>query len=257
MTIVETLNTTLLKNRAQDKICRMDPEMYKNIAAAYTKTENSIAVLSDMQINTSYIFASATATGLGLDFPEDPLVINSIWEEEILMKIHPDDRMKKYVHELRFFRLQEKNLQEDRSAFCVVSKMRLLDRNGIYQWIRHRMFYFYSPYNGKLRFALCLYDRIADHLQSMLPEFLIVNTVKGEVVAEDKFDYRAILSKRELEVLKYIGEGFTSKEIADFLSISFNTVSRHRQNILKKLNVKNSVEAFTEALQNRLMSHNK
>lgn len=244
MTIVETLNKTLLKSRAKDKVCRMDPEVYKNIALTYVRTENSIAVLSDMQMNTSYIFTSGTASALGLNFPENPAVINSIWEEEILMKIHPDDRMKKYVHELRFFKMLEETGQEERSAFCVVSRMRLHDKNGIYQWIRHRMFYFYSPDTGKLRFALCLYDRIAERSQNLLPEFLIINTVKGEVVAEDKFDYRTILSQRELEVLKYVGEGLTSKEIADVLSISINTVSRHRQNILKKLNVKNSVEAF-------------
>lgn len=244
MTIVETLNKTLLKNRTRDKICRMDVEVYKNIAAAYTRTENSIAVLSDMQMNTSYIFSSGAASGLGLSYPENPSVIDSIWEEEILMKIHPDDRMKKYVHELRFFKLLEDNRQEERSAFCVVSRIRLQDKNGTYQWVRHRMFYFYSPDTHKLRFALCLYDRIADRSQNMLPEFLIINTVKGEVVAEDKFDYRSVLSQRELEVLNCVGEGLTSKEIADILSISFNTVSRHRQNILKKLNVKNSVEAF-------------
>lgn len=244
MKIIETLNKTLLKSRAQDKRCRMDPEVYKNIALAYVRTENSIAVLSDMQMNTSYIFTSGTASALGLNFPENPTVINSIWEEEILMKIHPDDRMKKYVHELRFFKMLEETGQEERSAFCVVSRMRLCDKNGIYQWIRHRMFYFYSPDTGKLRFALCLYDRTAERSQNLLPEFLIINTVKGEVVAEDKFDYRTILSQRELEVLKYVGEGLTSKEIADVLSISINTVSRHRQNILKKLNVKNSVEAF-------------
>ncbi len=247
MKIVETLNKTLLKNQRHGKTCHMDSGIYKNIAASYARTENSIAVLSDMQINESYIFTSKTASELGLCFPENPTVIHSIWEEEILKKIHPDDRMKKYVHELRFFKLLESADQEERSDFCVVSKMRLQGENKIYHWIRHRMFYFYSPYTFRLRFALCLYDRVYDRSKSLLPEFLIVNSVKGEVVAEDKFDYKNVLSHRELEVLQYVGEGFTSKEIADFLSISINTVSRHRQNILRKLDVKNSVKAFNES----------
>ncbi|WP_027385211.1 response regulator transcription factor [Chryseobacterium gregarium] len=248
MTIVETLNKTLLKSQGQNKTCLMDCEVYKNIAVAYTRTENSIAVLSDMQMNKSYVFHSKTASELGMVFPANPTVINSIWEEEILKKIHPDDRMKKYVHELRFFRLLESTEQEERSDFCVVSKMRLQGKNEIYQWIRHRMFYFYSPYTHKLRFALCLYDRAADRNKGPSPEFLIINAVKGEVVSEDKFNYENILSRRELEILQYIGQGFISKEIAGFLSISINTVSRHRQNILKKLKVKNSVEAFNGIL---------
>lgn len=244
MKIVETLNRTLLKSRAQGNNCLMDAETYKGMASMYAQTEKLIAVLSDMQLNRSYIYSSKTAGELGLNFPENPTIINSIWEEGILKKIHPDDRMKKYVHELRFFKLLESMDHEERSDFCVISKMRLLGKDETYQWIRHRMFYFYSPYTFKLRFALCLYDRIADRSNGLSPEFLILNTVKGEIIAEDKFDYKNILSKRELEILQYVGEGFTSKEIADLLSISINTVSRHRQNILQKLNVKNSVEAF-------------
>jgi DNA-binding NarL/FixJ family response regulator len=48
-----------------------------------------------------------------------------------------------------------------------------------------------------------------------------------------------ILSQRELEVLKCIGEEYTSEEIAKKLSISKRTVDSHRQNIMNKLNVKN------------------
>ncbi|UPQ76374.1 helix-turn-helix domain-containing protein [Chryseobacterium nepalense] len=72
------------------------------------------------------------------------------------------------------------------------------------------------------------------------------------MVIEDKLNYTSILSKRELEILKYIGEGCTSKEIAGILSISINTVNRHRQNILEKLKVKNSVSAFSESLNYNL-----
>uniref|UniRef100_A0AAU6WK21 LuxR C-terminal-related transcriptional regulator n=1 Tax=Chryseobacterium endophyticum TaxID=1854762 RepID=A0AAU6WK21_9FLAO len=60
--------------------------------------------------------------------------------------------------------------------------------------------------------------------------------------------YQNVLSSREMEILKYVGEGFTSKEIAEMLCISINTVSRHRQNILEKLKVKNSVKAITNSL---------
>ncbi|MCJ8154382.1 helix-turn-helix transcriptional regulator [Chryseobacterium sp. SSA4.19] len=244
MNILETLNKILLKSKEADKACLMDPEIYKNIASVYAQTENLIAVLSDMRLNKSYVFSSRTASELGLSFPENPTVIDSIWEEEILKRIHPDDRMKKYIHEMRFFKLLEDTGNEKRSDFCVVSKMRLLGKNDVYEWIRHRMFYFYSPYAFKLRFALCLYDRAAGHSKGLISEFLIINTVKGEVVAEDKFEYKHVLSQRELEVLHYVGKGFTSKEIAELLSISINTINRHRQNILQKLNVKNSVEAL-------------
>ncbi|HEY9362092.1 MAG TPA: response regulator transcription factor [Chitinophagaceae bacterium] len=48
------------------------------------------------------------------------------------------------------------------------------------------------------------------------------------------------LSQREIEIITFIKKGFSSKEIADALTISVKTVEVHRYNILKKLNLKNA-----------------
>ena len=45
------------------------------------------------------------------------------------------------------------------------------------------------------------------------------------------------LTRREREVLKLIGEGNKSKEIADYLCISLHTVEKHRSNLMEKLNL--------------------
>ncbi len=42
---------------------------------------------------------------------------------------------------------------------------------------------------------------------------------------------------REICVIYFIQKGLTSKEIADELSVSENTIKRHRQNISKKADV--------------------
>ena len=55
------------------------------------------------------------------------------------------------------------------------------------------------------------------------------------------------LSGREREILRLIGRGKLSKEIADQLAISVHTVNTHRQRILEKLNVDNSMEAVRYA----------
>lgn len=49
----------------------------------------------------------------------------------------------------------------------------------------------------------------------------------------------AVLSKREVEILKMIANEFTSAEIAEKLFLSPHTVENHRQNIFRKLDVKN------------------
>ncbi|MFZ0456799.1 MAG: helix-turn-helix transcriptional regulator, partial [Ignavibacteriaceae bacterium] len=48
------------------------------------------------------------------------------------------------------------------------------------------------------------------------------------------------LSVREIEVLGLIMLGYTTKEIADKLFISYETVKSHRKNILEKTGAKNT-----------------
>ena len=48
------------------------------------------------------------------------------------------------------------------------------------------------------------------------------------------------LTPREVEVLKLIAEGYKNKEIADYLSISINTVDKHRANLMRKLDLHNA-----------------
>jgi len=55
-----------------------------------------------------------------------------------------------------------------------------------------------------------------------------------------------ILSGREQEVLQLISEGHIYKEIADKLSISYETVKKHLRNIYHKLHVQNKVEAINK-----------
>lgn len=58
------------------------------------------------------------------------------------------------------------------------------------------------------------------------------------------------LSKRELEVLKFVLEEYSSKEISELLFISTRTVETHRKNILNKLGVNNSlslIKLFVES----------
>ncbi|MBY0476239.1 MAG: response regulator transcription factor [Chitinophagaceae bacterium] len=68
-----------------------------------------------------------------------------------------------------------------------------------------------------------------------------VKTILSEQIFEDENATGAnTLSSRELDVIKYIKQGLSSKEISTELSISLKTVEVHRHNILKKLNLKNS-----------------
>jgi DNA-binding NarL/FixJ family response regulator len=58
------------------------------------------------------------------------------------------------------------------------------------------------------------------------------------------------LSQRELQIIKFVKKGFSSKEIADFLCLSIKTVEVHRYNILKKLNLRNAAALINFINQN-------
>ena len=63
----------------------------------------------------------------------------------------------------------------------------------------------------------------------------------------------ADLTERELEVLRLIVDGLTSREIAESLVISPNTVERHRQNIMSKLGLHNRAELVRYAISKGLV----
>lgn len=67
-----------------------------------------------------------------------------------------------------------------------------------------------------------------------LPELLYSKTVGEDHVL-------SCFSKRELEVLKHLCLGKTSKSIAEELFVSFETIKKHRQNILDKSRCNNTV----------------
>ena len=58
------------------------------------------------------------------------------------------------------------------------------------------------------------------------------------------------LTKREIEILKYIADGKSSKLIGSTLFISKETVDKHRKNMLKKTGFRNSMELVQSYLRN-------
>jgi len=61
------------------------------------------------------------------------------------------------------------------------------------------------------------------------------------------------LSVRETEIAGFLRDGLSSKEIGDKLNISVRTVEVHRQNILKKLKVKNTIALVQLINENGLL----
>ncbi len=66
-----------------------------------------------------------------------------------------------------------------------------------------------------------------------------------------------LLSQREREVLKLVAEGYKSKEIAEYLFISIKTVEKHRDNIMKKLDLHSSSALTSFAIEHGMVESDK
>jgi DNA-binding NarL/FixJ family response regulator len=105
----------------------------------------------------------------------------------------------------------------------------------------------------------------------------VVETAKGgkffcgkilETIEQESIDVNEIellprncapvhLSARELEIIRFIAEGYTNPQIAEKLILSNHTITTHRKNIMAKLGVNNTAAIVMYAVKSRLVSPNK
>lgn len=78
---------------------------------------------------------------------------------------------------------------------------------------------------------------------------------KAETTLPDSFEVKQKLSSREIEVLKGIVSASSTKEIADQLFISEQTVAVHKKNIMKKMKVNNTIGLIKTAFENGLIEN--
>lgn len=254
MNIVDELNSRFLTQSLASKdggLSAAELDKYKKIASGYAEMENAVAVLSDMHANVSYVYYGPFSKTLGWRcMPSAENRIDSIWEDGILKLMHPDDLHEKYLQELRFFHFVRRQPKMKRADFYLASKLRMKDGAGNYQFVLHRLFYVSSPVTNGLWLALCVYT---PWFPMFAGKSVVVNSVTGEVMELGRRNDSQILSYRETQILRLIAKGMMSKDIALLLSISINTVSRHRQEILRKLQVKSSIEACRVAKELGIM----
>jgi DNA-binding NarL/FixJ family response regulator len=91
-------------------------------------------------------------------------------------------------------------------------------------------------------------------------------TLKGQVYLSDDLSRRMLgqmvggakpatqspvesLSDRELEVFELIGQGVTTREIAERLKVSIKTIESHREHLKRKLNLANATELLQYAVE--------
>jgi DNA-binding NarL/FixJ family response regulator len=64
---------------------------------------------------------------------------------------------------------------------------------------------------------------------------------------------KQLLTKREMEVLQYIAQGFTNRMIAEALFLSIRTINTHRTNLMHKLDIHDTARLVRYAIERGLV----
>ena len=100
-------------------------------------------------------------------------------------------------------------------------------------------------------------DKIIEAVRAILDGELYVSKAVADKMLHSFIEGRAgemsspveRLSDRELEVFQLIGQGFSTREIAEMLHLSIKTVESYRANIKEKLQLKNAAELMQHAVK--------
>lgn len=216
-------------------------------ALHYCRTEFATAVMSDLRTDRSVICHGAFSETMGLGRADEMQRIDSIWEEAFYARIHPDDLRGRHLLELQLFLLLKRTTPDERLRYRTQSVLRMADAAGRSRAVLHRTFYLASTPGGALHLALCLYNLAPVDRPPQRFEGFIEHMTTGTLLRCGSEADPGLLTRRETELMEWIGRGLSSKQIAERLSISRHTVDRHRQNILEKLRCHSMIEALAAA----------
>lgn len=150
------------------------------------------------------------------------------------------EQEEKYITELRFFHYLRHLPKNKKSDFYLASKLRFRFVDGDIHDVLHRMYYIFDDNGESIRYAICIYGPLPFDFKG---KSCAINSTTGITEELTALGNDSILSRRECQILSMIDTGMKSAAIGDKLNISIHTVSRHRQNIIDKLQVKNTHEA--------------
>lgn len=161
-------------------------------------------------------------------------------------KIHPDDDIDLMKNGITILKFYDKFTIDEKLNYKFINEFRIKNAEENYVRVIEQHQVLELDNVGNIWLVLSIidispYQDIYEGVKSRLFNFRT-----GKMIAFDelKSKTKTELTKREKEILRLVKKGFLSKEISDKLTISVHTVNTHRQRVLEKLGVNNSMEAI-------------
>ena len=192
----------------------------------------------------SYTYASSNFVDL-LGYDSHKIETLEKQGDYLESRIHPDDRAQLVALQVTLSQFIYSLPLEQRNDYSNIYSFRILNAKQQYIRVTSRHQVLEQDHNGKAWLIIGNMDISPDQKKSEMVDCTVLNLKNGELFSPSlSFQPSTNLTNREIEVLRLIQKGLLSKEIADKLCISIHTVNIHRQNLLRKLGVQNSIEAI-------------
>ena len=204
---------------------------------------HSIVLVFDCCTKKFVFVSNNIPQSYGID--SERLFING--HEPVLEIIHPGDIYYGLLVRKKIYSLLSSLSAEEKMKHKMVHEMRVKNVRGEYIRIIEQEQAIELDKSGNIWLMLSVIDVDASH-ESEITKSHLYNFETGEQIFIDLSDtLEEPLTNRELSVLQLMKQGLLSKEIANSLNVSINTINTHRQNILLKLKAYNSIEAVNIA----------
>jgi len=207
-----------------------------NIPAKEKRVKESYYFIFDCETNAPEYISKTVVDVLGY-LPEE------ITMEKIFSCIHPDDLEYCNECEINYLKITDNLYFNELYRYSVEYSFRLLTKSGTYITVKQEYRNIETDEYGRMFKNFVQHRRIDNYETRPDDDFKIIDKLKNKHI-NLKSKYK--LTKRELEILSLINQGYQSKQISELLFLSDNTVKTHRKNILSKTESSSLIEAINK-----------
>lgn len=218
-------------------------ERDKSILHQLLKISRSCAFVVDVY-KCNYTYASSNFVDL-LGYDSHKIETLERQGDYLESRIHPDDRAQLATLQVTLAQFIYNLPLKQRNDYSNIYSFRMLNARQQYIRVTSKHQVLEQDRNGKAWLIIGNMDISPNQKDFETVDCAVLNLKNGEIFSPSLLPLpSANLTNREIEILRLIQKGLLSKEIADKLCISIHTVNIHRQNLLRKLGVQNSIEAI-------------
>ena len=230
-------------------------EIDQAMAAMFTSGPSYYYVLDFHNLHAPMHLSPSVQSLLGLD-PRHTTI------QDIIDRIHPDDLSFVAAAEEAAIRLLKQRIGMEQIKHYKISYcFRLQAADQSYRLFNHQCVVLATDDNNAVSRTLGIHTDIAHLVTENNYKLSLLHLLGGENYfnvnvlhdGEEVMTRPSLFTAREMEVIRRLGYGFTSAEVAADLNIAENTVKNHRKNILKKAGCKNTGQLVSRCIAEGLI----